>query len=84
MPISRHPPPVFFSQEERDELNAQIAEILESSDVSPATLQKLGGKLSLAQTFRFGIIARATRQSNSDVASSVIRPAARMALVGWL
>ena len=84
MPIFRHPPLLFFSQAGGDELNAQIAEILESSGVSPATLQELAGKLSLAQTFRFGKIARATRQSNSDVASSLILPAARMALVGRL
>ena len=84
MPISRHTPLLFFSQAGRDELNAQIAEILESNGVPPATLQKLAGKLPLAQTFTFGKIARATRQPNSDVASSVILPAARMALVVWL
>ena len=84
MPISRRPPLVFFSQAERDELQAQIAEILESSGASPATLQKLAGKLSLAQTFTFGKLASVTLQSNSGVASSVILPSARMALVGWL
>ena len=65
-------------------MEAQFSEILESGRASPASFQRLGCKLPLAQTYIVGKIARATLrplylQSNSDVASRTPFPLARTA-----
>ena len=63
---------------------AQFLETLESGRASPASFQRFGGMLPLAQIYIMGKIARATLrplclQSNSDVASRTPSPFARTA-----
>ena len=65
-------------------MEAQFSEILESGRASPASFQRLGGKLPFAQIYIMGKIARAALrpsylQSNSDVASRTPFPLARTA-----
>ena len=83
--FSHSPPLLFLSQAKKVKLKAQIAEILQSRRVSPATLRKLVGKLSLAQASKMAEIARATPRplflhSDSDAASRALFPSAGTAL----